>query len=104
MGSQLSQKESLFERFLKKVEYVGNKVPHPIVLFLWLMAITILLSFICSMLGVSAIHPTTGETVTVYNLLSIDGFVKMLTNAQSNFIGVRRTWYGFGVYDGRQPV
>lgn len=88
MGSQLSQKESLFERFLKKVEYVGNKIPHPIVLFLWLMAITIVLSFICSMLGVSAIHPTTGETVTVYNLLSIDGFVKMLTNAQSNFIGV----------------
>ena len=28
------ERKSLFERFLEKVEYVGNKIPHPTFLFL----------------------------------------------------------------------
>ena len=44
------ERKSLFERFLEKVEYVGNKIPHPTLLFLWLMGITIVLSFIFSVL------------------------------------------------------
>ena len=82
---EAKQKKSLFERFLSGVEYIGNKVPHPTLLFVWLMIITILLSFVCSLLGVCATNPVTGETIQVYNLLSVDGFVKMLTTAQSNF-------------------
>ena len=85
---EAKQKQSKFDKFLGVMERVGNKVPDPILLFIWLMIITILLSFVCSMLGVSAIHPVTGETITVFNLLSVDGFVKMLTTAQSNFTGV----------------
>ena len=88
MKTKTNSKDPLFERFLKKVEYIGNKIPSPIELFLWLMGITIVLSFICSKLGVSAINPTTGEVINVYNLLSVDGFVKMLTTAQANFTGV----------------
>lgn len=82
---ETKQKKSLFEKFLSGVEYVGNKVPHPTLLFVWLMIITVLLSFVCSLCGVSAINPVTGETIQVYNLLSVDGFIKMLTTAQSNF-------------------
>ena len=52
------------------------------------MGITIVLSFVCSKLGVSAVHTVTGETINVYNLLSVNGFVQMLTTAQSNFTGV----------------
>lgn len=62
---EAKQKQSKFDKFLGVMERVGNKVPDPILLFIWLMIITILLSFVCSMLGVSAIHPVTGETITV---------------------------------------
>ena len=79
------KKRSLFERFLGKIEYIGNKIPHPTLLFVWLMGITIVLSFVFSVLGVTAINPATGEEIVVYNLLSIEGFVKMLTTAQTNF-------------------
>lgn len=57
---EAKQKQSKFDKFLGVMERVGNKVPDPILLFIWLMIITILLSFVCSMLGVSAIHPVTG--------------------------------------------
>ena len=85
MGTAFKEKKSLFERFLKAVEYVGNKIPHPTLLFVWLMGITIILSCLFSVLGISAINPTTGEVIQAYNLLSIEGFIKMLTTAQTNF-------------------
>ena len=85
MGTAFKEKTSLFERFLKAVEYVGNKIPHPTLLFVWLMGITIILSCLFSVLGISAINPTTGEVIQAYNLLSIEGFIKMLTTAQTNF-------------------
>lgn len=82
------ERKSLFERFLEKVEYVGNKIPHPTLLFLWLMGITIVLSFIFSVLNITAVNPVTGEVIEAYNLLSVKGFVKMLVTAQGNFTGV----------------
>ena len=69
-------KPSRFERFLKGTENLGNKIPHPMMLFIWLSIAVILLSFICSMFGVSDVNPATGEIVTAYNLLSVDGLVK----------------------------
>lgn len=57
------------------------------VFFLFLAVITIVLSFILSNIGFQAIHPTTGKTVTVVNLLSKQGFIKILTKATSNFAG-----------------
>jgi len=79
-------KPSRFERFLKGTENLGNKIPHPMMLFIWLSIAVILLSFICSMFGVSDVNPATGEIVTAYNLLSVDGLVKMITQAVNNFI------------------
>ena len=31
------ERKSLFERFLEKVEYVGNKIPHPTLLHLFFL-------------------------------------------------------------------
>ena len=44
--------------FLGWVERVGNKIPHPFILFLWLIVILIIM-LICSMTGVKAINPST---------------------------------------------
>ena len=37
--------------------------------------------------NVSAVNPVTGETVEVVNLLTKDGFIRMLTNFVTNFTG-----------------
>lgn len=55
------------------------------VFFVWFCVIIIAASWLCSMLGVSAVNPSTGEIVEVYNLLSRDGIIKMLTSMVSNF-------------------
>ncbi len=71
--------------FLNWIERVGNRLPEPLTLFVWLAAAAIIISFIGSISGVSAIHPLTGEKVQVVNLMSKTGIQKMLMNAVSNF-------------------
>ena len=65
-------------RFLTTIERVGNKVPHPAIIFFWLIGLVVLLSVILSFVGWSAtyeaIDPVTHEvvtqTTTVRSLLS----------------------------------
>lgn len=73
--------------FLAWVERVGNKIPHPFILFLWLIGFIAVVSFITNKLGVSVENPTTGEVVTVKNLLSSEGIVYALLNMVRNFTG-----------------
>lgn len=87
----MTQKDSLYNRFLNVVERVGNKLPHPTALFAALTLGIVLISAICSALGVSA----TGEliinnqlqesTVSVVSLLTSDGLEYMLTSVVDNF-------------------
>lgn len=70
--------------FLGWVERTGNKIPHPIILFLWLMAIIAVLSLIIG--GKSITNPTTGEDVVIQNLLSGPGMAYILTNMIKNFV------------------
>ena len=44
--------------FLGLVERTGNRLPDPVFLFLYLILILIAISVVCSLLGVSALHPT----------------------------------------------
>jgi len=86
-----TNKISLYNRWLNAIETIGNKLPHPIALFAGLAGAIVLISAICSALGVSA----TGElisngtlqetTVHAVSLLTKDGLTYMLTNAVSNF-------------------
>lgn len=76
-----------FDRVLDKIEVIGNKIPEPMMLFVWLCIIVIVLSFFLSKIGYSAVHPLTKETLTVVNLISVGGFQKILTSTVSNFSG-----------------
>lgn len=78
-------KPSLFTRFLDKIEYLGNKLPDPVIMFVGLCVIIILASGLLSAAGVSAYNPVTKETIQVVNLLSLDGFTQILTKATTNF-------------------
>ncbi len=82
-----SKKVSRMEKFLRYVEVMGNKIPNPMLLFIYLCIAVIVLSAVCAFFDVTAINPVTGETVKVVNLLSREGFIRMLTQFVSNFSG-----------------
>jgi len=73
----------LAQRFLDWVERAGNKLPQPVTLFAAMIAIVLLASWLFSMLGTSATHPGTGETIHAVNLLDAQGiqriFMEMVT-------------------------
>lgn len=81
------KKSSGFNRFLNGVEVVGNKIPDPIILFVVLILAIVVLSWVGSLAGWSAIHPQDGSTVTVFNLLSAEGIQYMFSNMYQNFVG-----------------
>ena len=72
---------------LGTIERVGNALPHPFILFLYLVVILIALAAILAAVGVSAVNPTTGEEVAVKSLLTRDGMVWILGSLVSNFSG-----------------
>ena len=70
---------------LGTIERVGNMLPHPFILFLYIIAALAVLSTVLSLLGVSAVNPTTGELVEVQNIISRDGLVWIVENMLTNF-------------------
>ena len=78
-------KKSVLLRFLDAVERIGNRLPDPITLFALLALAVVIVSWLSAVLGVSAVHPATGETVTAVSLLSGAGIRRMLTQAVANF-------------------
>ncbi len=86
-GSTSKKKSTLLERFLHSVEVMGNKIPNPMLLFIYLCIAVIVISAVCSIFHVSAVNPVNNEVVEVVNLFSKDGFVKMLTTFVTNFTG-----------------
>jgi aminobenzoyl-glutamate transport protein len=79
---------------LDVVERVGNKVPHPAVLFFVLIGLVVLLSHVLQLTGTSvsyeAINPQTHQTeevsAAVRSLLSADGVRFIFTSVVPNFI------------------
>ncbi|MCG8412164.1 MAG: AbgT family transporter [Bacteroidales bacterium] len=80
-------KRSPISIFLNGVEKVGNALPHPATLFGTFALLVLLLSALFAALGSSAVHPGTGETYEVINLLSRDGVHMILTKMVKNFTG-----------------
>lgn len=79
------QSDSRLQRFLAVVERVGNALPHPAIMFLYLTGFVLVLSAIVSALGIEAAHPVTKETIQASNLLSLKGLHLILTDMVKNF-------------------
>ena len=71
--------------FFATVERLGNKMPHPAILFIYLTIIILIFSWALSMAGLSAVHPSTGENVSVVNLISVEGLNIFLVDFVNNF-------------------
>jgi aminobenzoyl-glutamate transport protein len=83
-----------FAKLLDLVERLGNKVPHPAVLFFFLIGLIVLLSHVLQLMGISVsyqrLNPETHQTETVTtavaSLLSTAGVRFMFTSMVGNFI------------------
>jgi len=79
-----------FEKLIFRVEQVGNLLPHPFFLFILLIVLIFVLSYVLNRAGVSVTHfglsPSSGQsepsTVSVVNLLQRD----MLQTIMENFV------------------
>lgn len=87
MENTIKRKKSLTDRFLNVTERFGNALPHPATLFAIFALMAVLLSGLASLLEWQAVHPGTGETIQAVNLLSVEGFHRILTGMVNNFTG-----------------
>ncbi|MFE2775438.1 AbgT family transporter [Aerococcus urinaeequi] len=81
------QQESRLLRILNGIERVGNKMPSPIMIFIYLSILVILASWVMSMFGVSVVNPVDNSEVAVNNLLTGEYFARMISEAGANFAG-----------------
>ncbi|WP_217441941.1 AbgT family transporter [Myxococcus sp. CA039A] len=87
-------KKKGLERILNTVERVGNKVPHPAVIFVALIGIVILLSHVFYMMGASVTYQTINPethapeetTAAAKSLLTGDGLRFMFEGVVQNFM------------------
>jgi len=55
---------------LRWIERVGNKLPHPFWMFVWITLFIVAFSAVAALIGISAVDPGTGEVVRTHNLVS----------------------------------
>jgi aminobenzoyl-glutamate transport protein len=68
---------------LNTIERVGNRLPHPIFIFIFMALLVVVFSVFSA--GTEVVHPGTGEVKVVQSLLSRDGIVWILSSMVSNF-------------------
>lgn len=77
--------------FLNRIEKIGNKLPHPVILFVILAFIVIIISEIAFRLDLSAVYfdSQTAENVTVYSnsLMNKEGIRYIFNSSITNFTG-----------------
>ena len=94
-GGPTGPTRSRLQRTFDLIERGGNKVPHPAVIFIWLILLLIVLSHLLYLLGFGATYQTVNpethlpEQVTTQarSLLTGDGIRFMYSNVVDNFMG-----------------
>lgn len=71
-------------RFWNGVERIGNRLPHPVYIFIILTIAVFVISAFCG--DVVFPHPNTGEEQHITNLMTKDGLVWLLQSMVDNFI------------------
>ncbi len=87
------KKETILMKMLDRIEWLGNKLPHPITIFFWLTVLIVVISAACELTGVSATGEmidtgtlmVTEQTISAVSLLNKEGISYMLTHMVSNF-------------------
>lgn len=70
---------------LNLVERGGNALPDPVTLFVIFIGLVMVSSAIAAALGVSVVHPGTGEVITAENLFSAENIQRLLVEMPQTF-------------------
>lgn len=84
-----SVKRSKLTGFLNGIERVGNKLPDPFMLFVYLAIIVMIFSWVVSLFNVSFIQPGEEEKIFVKSLMSTEGLEFILTSMLDNFVSFK---------------
>lgn len=93
---QEQQRRTWFDRFISAVEFIGNKLPHPFWLFVILIGILVVLSWIFSLNEVSVTYTAAARkagdapkvvTESVKNLMNLEVLKNYLMNFTTNYAG-----------------
>jgi aminobenzoyl-glutamate transport protein len=77
---------NLSTRILGAVERAGNRLPDPTMLFIGLLVIVWLLSWLLSYFTFNVIDPRSGEPIVIINQLTGTGMATFLTRMVTNFV------------------
>lgn len=94
MADVTAEPKTMMQRMLDAVERAGNRVPHPVMIFVYLIAGVIVLSAILGMTGASVSYtvwnPETSayeqQTTVARSLLTVEGIRFMYTGVVANFM------------------
>lgn len=92
--TEIAAPKTAMQKILDTVERVGNRVPHPVMIFVYLIGIVIVLSAALAALGAhvsyQAYNPATGAiepaSTAARSLLTVDGIRFMFTGVVQNFM------------------
>ncbi|MFC3874355.1 AbgT family transporter [Neisseria musculi] len=93
--SRKHSKQTALNRFLNTVEWLGNILPHPVILFIAFIAALLVFSAAGAYFDVSAADPrpegaagrSADGIIRVVSLLNGEGLAKIISNLVSNFTG-----------------
>lgn len=87
MVEQVAERRGWVLRFLNGVEWLGNKLPDPAVLFLIGIVAVWLLSAIFSQFEFTETLPNSSEPIKIINLLTLERFAAFLAGMTKDFVG-----------------
>ncbi len=94
MADAIAEQKTVMQRILDAVERAGNRVPHPVMIFVYLIAAVVVLSAILGLTGASVSYtvwnPETfayeEQTTLARSLLTVEGIRFMYTGVVTNFM------------------
>ncbi|MEE4143297.1 MAG: AbgT family transporter, partial [Halieaceae bacterium] len=85
MAPPVARNSQFSRRTLAAIERIGNKLPDPAVLFIWLLVAVWILSWFFSLFSYDLIDPRTGEALVVANQLSPGAMTQFLSSVVTTF-------------------
>jgi len=91
-AGERNNKGEKFSGFFKGLERIGNKLPHPVWIFVFLIFVTLIASWVFSSMGVSVKYlavqgkEVVEQTASVVNLLSKKEFPKLFSDFTANIL------------------
>lgn len=82
---ETAPRRKFFDRFLDNIEKVGNRLPDPVTLFVILIAVVMLASWVASAIGAAVTHPGSGDTIRAVSLFSSENIQRLFVEMPETF-------------------